>query len=105
MIAIYMSITIYKEDTMNKKTFILAINPGSTSTKVALYENNTEIAKKNIEHPRNVLDQYDTVASQYTMRYESVLMFLEDIYFDIRKLSVVVGRGGYFASKIWCLYR
>jgi len=94
MIAIYMGITIYKEGTMNKKIFILAINPGSTSTKVALYENNTEIAKKNIEHPRNVLDQYDTVASQYTMRYESVLIFLEDIYFDIRKLSLVVGRGG-----------
>ncbi len=73
---------------------ILAINPGSTSTKIALYEDTKEVYKKNIEHSNEEIDKYKNIADQYEMRYKSIKGFLDEIGFDIKQLSAVVGRGG-----------
>lgn len=73
---------------------ILALNPGSTSTKIALYEDEKEIFKLNIEHPSEELEKYKNVADQYEMRYEAILNVLKDKNVNLKELSAVVGRGG-----------
>ncbi|WP_027634365.1 butyrate kinase [Clostridium hydrogeniformans] len=73
---------------------ILAINPGSTSTKVAVYEDNKEVFQKNIEHASEQLAKYDNIVDQFEMRYEEILNILRENNFDINELSAVVGRGG-----------
>lgn len=79
---------------MEKIYKIVAINPGSTSTKVALYENEKEVLKNTIEHSNEELAKYDRVADQYEMRKEAVLNLLKDANVDVNELSAIVGRGG-----------
>jgi len=74
--------------------YILAINPGSTSTKIALYEDEKEVFTKTLEHPVEELEKYDNTQDQYEMRKDAVLAFLKEKNFDIKNLSAVVGRGG-----------
>lgn len=73
---------------------ILAINPGSTSTKIALYENEQEILVKTLDHPAEEMDKFEKVVDQFQMRKDVVLLFLKDNGFDVNKLDAVVGRGG-----------
>lgn len=77
---------------MNYK--ILAINPGSTSTKLAIYENEKELYKTNITHSNEELEKYPNIADQYEMRYESIMNFLKEASIDTNELAAVVGRGG-----------
>lgn len=77
---------------MNYK--ILAINPGSTSTKIALYENENEIFCKTLEHPVEQTEKYNKVQDQFEMRKEVVLSCLKENGYDVFELSAVVGRGG-----------
>jgi len=74
--------------------YILAINPGSTSTKIALYEDEKEVFTKTLEHSVEELAKYDNIQDQYEMRKDAVLSFLKEKNFDIKSLSAVVGRGG-----------
>lgn len=73
---------------------ILAINPGSTSTKISLYEDEKEIFTKTLEHPVEEIEKFDKVIDQFEMRKDVVLSFLKEKNFDIKELSAVVGRGG-----------
>ncbi|MCT8975147.1 butyrate kinase [Clostridium sp. CX1] len=73
---------------------ILAINPGSTSTKIALYEDTNELFKKNIEHSNEEIAKYKNITDQYEMRYKAIMDLLEEMNFDVKELSAVVGRGG-----------
>ncbi len=41
------------------KKYILAINPGSTSTKVAIFEGKNKILQQNLSHPKEKLSKYD----------------------------------------------
>ena len=73
---------------------ILAINPGSTSTKVSLYEDEKEIFTEKIEHPLEVIEKFENVEDQLHMRKELVMEVLKEKNFDIKELSAVVARGG-----------
>ncbi|MCF6465138.1 butyrate kinase [Clostridium sp. Cult2] len=73
---------------------ILAINPGSTSTKIALYEDEKEIFTKTLDHPIEVIEKFKNVQEQYEMRKGLVISFLNEKGYDINELSAVVGRGG-----------
>ncbi len=73
---------------------ILAINPGSTSTKLALYENEKEVFCTTLDHAAEEIEKYDKIQDQFEMRKNVVLSFLIDKGFDVNKLSAVVGRGG-----------
>lgn len=73
---------------------ILAINPGSTTTKIALYENEQEILVKTLDHPAEEMEKFEKVVDQFQMRKDVVLLFLKDNGFDVNKLDAVVGRGG-----------
>ena len=73
---------------------ILAINPGSTSTKIALYEDGKEINVKNITHSTEEIEKYERIADQYELRYKEIVQFLKEENVEITDLSAVVGRGG-----------
>lgn len=73
---------------------ILAINPGSTSTKIALYENETEVFCKTLNHAVEEIEKFDKVQDQFEMRKEVVLSFLKENNYDVNELAAVVGRGG-----------
>lgn len=73
---------------------ILAINPGSTSTKIAVYEETKELFKKSIEHSNEEIGKYKNIADQYEMRYEAIINVLKKMDFNVNELSAVVGRGG-----------
>ncbi len=73
---------------------ILAINPGSTSTKIALYEDEKEINVKNITHSNEQIEKYERIADQYELRYKEIVAFLEEMNVAITDLDAVVGRGG-----------
>ena len=73
---------------------ILVINPGSTSTKISIYEDEREILAQRLNHASEELEEYATIADQFEMRLDRVLAFLREHDFDVRRLSAVVGRGG-----------
>lgn len=73
---------------------ILAINPGSTSTKVSVYEDEEELFVEVISHSDEELLKYDRIQDQYSFRKSVVEKLLSDNNFDIKKLDAVVGRGG-----------
>lgn len=73
---------------------ILAINPGSTSTKIAIYKNEQEQFRESLEHSAEELARFETIIDQNRVRRHAVLDFLKKHEFDIKTLSAVVGRGG-----------
>lgn len=72
---------------------IFAINPGSTSTKVALYSNDELIDKETIEHPRGEIEDFDNLNDQLPYRLKSINDFIKRL--DIEEpIAAFVGRGG-----------
>ena len=52
---------------------IFAINPGSTSTKIALFEGNQPVFSSNVAHDAEVLKQYREISDQFDYRKETIL--------------------------------
>jgi len=73
---------------------ILAINPGSTSTKIAVYQDTNLLFLKNITHSRDELKPYDKITDQFAFRKEVVLNELKEAGIETSVISAVVGRGG-----------
>ena len=73
---------------------ILAINPGSTSTKIAVYENTKVIFLKSIPHSIEDLKKFKRITDQYAFRKKIVLNELKHAHIEIDKIEAVVGRGG-----------
>ncbi len=73
---------------------ILAINPGSTSTKVAYYVDGKIIKEKRITHPSKVIDTFEAVTDQLDFRREVLMTFLKEEQIAPKDLDAVVGRGG-----------
>jgi butyrate kinase len=77
-----------------KNYYILAINPGSTSTKTAIFKNDKSVFTKEISHSSEDLAGFEKIADQFRFRKELILKEIESFGFDINNLSAVVGRGG-----------
>ncbi len=73
---------------------ILAINPGSTSTKIAIFEDTKEIFTKNIKHSVDDLKEFSNIFEQYDFREKVILEEIKKEGFEISSLGAVVGRGG-----------
>lgn len=73
---------------------ILVINPGSTSTKIALFEDENCAFKKSIKHSTEELAPFDKIADQYPFRKEVILNELKASGIDISDVEIVMGRGG-----------
>jgi len=79
---------------MEKRYLILAINPGSTSTKIAVFRNTKSVFLKTIRHTSANLEEFDRITDQFHYRKDMILNELKDSEVDVDKISAVVGRGG-----------
>lgn len=79
---------------MSANPKILAINPGSTSTKIAVFEGSKQLFLKNIKHTSEELANFKVITDQYEFRKNIILKELESAGIDINELQAVVGRGG-----------
>jgi hypothetical protein len=73
---------------------VLVINPGSTSTKVAVYEDEQPLFVKTLSHSSQQLSAFSHVLDQYDFRLEAVLELLQGRDVPLTSLLAVVGRGG-----------
>jgi butyrate kinase len=73
---------------------LLIINPGSTSTKIAIYDNEKPVFEEVLRHSAEELALYPTIYSQYQFRKDVILETLSRKDINLTKLSAVVGRGG-----------
>ncbi len=73
---------------------ILAINPGSTSTKISVFENEREVWTTKLTHSKEELSKYDHIFDQYDFRKSIILSELQEAGFDISAFDAIVGRGG-----------
>ena len=73
---------------------LLIINPGSTSTKIGVYEDEKELFEETLRHTNEELKQFDAIFDQFQFRKDVILKVLSEKNFDIKTLSAVVGRGG-----------
>ncbi len=72
----------------------LIINPGSTSTKIGVFEDETLLFEETLRHSTEEISQYATIADQKDFRKKIITDLLENKGFDVKSLNVVVGRGG-----------
>lgn len=76
------------------KYLILAINPGSTSTKLALYENDQPLAETVIRHAPHEFDDCVSLVEQKPRRLAYLDKFLQEHQVQMKNVAAVVGRGG-----------
>mgnify|MGYP000636023414 CR=1 FL=1 len=76
---------------------ILVVNPGSTSTKIGVYEDENLLFDKTLRHSAEELEKFDSIPAQKDWRRKLVMKALEDQGFDVKTLSAVSGRGGLLA--------
>ena len=72
----------------------LIINPGSTSTKIGVFEDETLLFDETLRHPTEEIAKYDSIIAQKDFRKNIIVDFLKEKNFDIHSLNVIVGRGG-----------
>jgi butyrate kinase len=76
------------------KRLILAINPGSTSTKFALYEEEELIFEKNLPHSIEDISPFREITDQLDFRKELIINELRDRKTNLSEICAIVGRGG-----------
>jgi butyrate kinase len=76
------------------KRLILAINPGSTSTKFALFEEEKLVFEKNLKHTSGETSVFRKITDQFTFRKDLIINELTDRATDFGRIAAVVGRGG-----------
>jgi butyrate kinase len=77
-----------------KEYRILIINPGSTSTKIGVFDNEISIFEKTLRHNAEEINSYANIIDQYEFRKNTILETLDHEGINISKLSAVCGRGG-----------
>lgn len=77
-----------------KEYKVFAINPGSTSTKIALFEGTDCLFSKNVSHDADTLGNYQSLSEQLPYRRDTILNLLAEADISISDVDVFVGRGG-----------
>lgn len=72
----------------------LIINPGSTSTKIGVFEDETLLFEETLRHSTEEIAQFASIVDQKDFRKQIILDLLTKKNFDIKSLQVIVGRGG-----------
>lgn len=72
----------------------LIINPGSTSTKIGVFEDETLLFEETLRHSTEEIAKYASIVDQKDFRKQIILDLLAEKDFDIKSLQVIVGRGG-----------
>jgi butyrate kinase len=73
---------------------LLIINPGSTSTKIAVFENEKNVFQKNLKHSSSELAGFESITDQDEFRKEKILDEVKNAGFDVNEFNAVIGRGG-----------
>ena len=73
---------------------VLVINPGSTSTKIGVFDGERLLMEYTIRHSLEEIAKYPTIIDQYSFRKREILEALENEGISISKLNAVCGRGG-----------
>ena len=81
---------------------ILVINPGSTSTKIGVFEDETLLFDKTLRHSAEDIAQFNTIPAQKDWRRDLVMKALREQGFDPHTLSAVSGRGGLLLKAAGC---
>ena len=76
---------------------ILVINPGSTSTKIGVFEDETLLFDKTLRHPAEEIAKFESIPAQKEWRKTLVMDALKENKFDAKQLTAVSGRGGLVA--------
>ena len=76
---------------------ILVINPGSTSTKIGVFEDETLLFDKTLRHPAEEIAKFESIPAQKEWRKTLVMDALKENNFDAKQLTAVSGRGGLVA--------
>ncbi|HEX2922127.1 MAG TPA: butyrate kinase [Bacteroidales bacterium] len=76
------------------KRLILAINPGSTSTKIALYEEDKLVFENTLRHSVEELSPFTCITDQFQFRKDLVLGEIASHNIDTERIIAVIGRGG-----------
>jgi butyrate kinase len=73
---------------------VIAINPGSTSTKIAVFQNDKALFLKTIKHTSEELAPFPKITDQFQFRKNIILQQLSEAGINLEQVKVVVGRGG-----------
>lgn len=84
---------------------ILTINPGSTSTKIAVFEDTTLLFDSTLRHTVDELSIYPSIIDQYDFRKKVILDFLKEKCQDVCNIEAFVGRGGLLKPIPGGIYR
>ncbi|HEK8705026.1 TPA: butyrate kinase, partial [Clostridioides difficile] len=79
---------------MSKIFKILTINPGSTSTKIAVFDNEDLVFEKTLRHSSEEIGKYEKVSDQFEFRKQVIEEALKEGGVKTSELDAVVGRGG-----------
>lgn len=85
-------------------SLILAINPGNTSTKIALFRETRLLKMEVIRHKKKDLEEFGHFIDQLEYRSNSVNEFLDNNKIDLKNIDYFIGRGGYLRPLISGLY-
>ena len=84
---------------------IFTINPGSTSTKIALIQDDTVLFSKNVSHDASKHEEFDGISAQLPYRKETILQMLEENNISLDDADAFVGRGGGLIAMEGGVYR
>lgn len=73
---------------------LLTINPGSTSTKIGVFEDEKIVFEETLRHSTEEIGSFEKISDQYKFRKDIILQCLKENNIELKSLSTVVGRGG-----------
>ncbi|MBI5266703.1 MAG: butyrate kinase [candidate division Zixibacteria bacterium] len=73
--------------------FLLIINPGSTSTKMALFDGDRKVSEEAVRHDASELARFDNVADQFEQRMRAINAWIQSLKLEHDQVAAVVGRG------------
>ena len=76
------------------RNLILTVNPGSTSTKFALFNGDKTLLEMTLRHSAEEIDRFEKITDQFSFRKKMIVDALNEAGVDMHSLAVVVGRGG-----------
>lgn len=77
-----------------KKYLFLVINPGSTSTKLGVFEDETQILEDVVRHSKGEIEKFENVADQKDMRLTLIEKMIKEHNLEIKEFDAIIGRGG-----------
>lgn len=79
---------------MIKEFKILVLNPGSTSTKIALFNNMEKVFEETLRHSKSDLEKFDSIIAQKDYRFEMIQKALKDNNMRFEDVDAIAARGG-----------